>query len=30
MIGPIYHWVKEGEEEKLYHGDKFNIETKIL
>ena len=19
-IGPIYHWVKEGEEKKLYHG----------
>ena len=24
-IGPIYHWIKEGEEEKLYHGEKFNI-----
>ena len=29
-IGPIYHWVKEGEEKKLYHGEKFNVETDIL
>lgn len=29
-IGPIYHWVKEGEEKKLYHGEKFNVETAIL
>ena len=29
-IGPIYHWAKEGEEKKLYHGEKFNVETPIL
>jgi hypothetical protein len=29
-IGPIYHWVKEEEEKKLYHGEKFNVETEIL
>lgn len=29
-IGAIYHWVKEGDEKKLYHGEKFNVETDIL
>lgn len=29
-IGPIYHWVKEHEEKKLYHGEKFNVETDIV
>ena len=29
-IGPIYHWVKEGDEKKLYHGEKFNVETDIV
>lgn len=29
-IGPIYHWAKEGEEKKLYHGEKFNVETDIV
>jgi hypothetical protein len=29
-IGPIYHWTKEGEEKKLYHGEKFNAETDIV
>ena len=30
MIGPIYHWVKESEEEKLYHGEKFNIDPEVI
>lgn len=29
-IGPIYHWIKQGEEEKIYHGDKFSIEPQIV
>ena len=29
-IGPIYHWVREGEEKKLYHGEKFNTDNDVL
>lgn len=29
-IGPIYHWTKESDAKKLYHGEKFNFETEIV
>lgn len=29
QIGPIYHWVKEEEEEKIYHGEKYNIDARV-
>ena len=29
-IGPIYHWVKESEAKKIYHGDKFNVEPDVI